>query len=329
MSTTTLLRRLADGRHHSGQALAAELGVTRAAVWKQIEALRRRGLAVEARRGAGYRLARPVELLDAGAIRAALGAPGRGAVARLDVFAELDSTNRWLLEHAPPPGRLNVCLAEYQTAGRGRRGRQWHAPLGSGLCLSAAWQFAGTPAGLSALTLAVGVVARRALAATAGLAVGLKWPNDLVWDDRKLGGILLEMVAEAHGGCLVVAGLGLNVAVPAERLREISDWPGGAVDLAQATGGAVPARNVLAAALIDGLAALFAGYAEAGFAPYREEWRDADHLKGKRIVWDRGAGGASAGTAAGIDADGALLLRDGADAPRRIVAGDVSVRAVR
>lgn len=327
MSTTALLRRLSDGRHHSGQALAEEFGVTRAAVWKRVRALRQRGIDVEARRGAGYRLARPVELLDADAIRTALEAPGQGAIERLELFTEIDSTNRYLLDRAPPrPGRMHVCLAEYQTAGRGRRGREWHAPLGSGLCLSVAWQFPGTPSELPALTLAVGVVVRRVLERSSRLAIRLKWPNDLVWDDRKLGGILLEMTGEAQGGCLIVAGLGINVAMPAERLREISDWPGGAVDLLQATGGSAPARNSLAAALIDAFADLFGSYADTGFAAYRSDWREADYLKGKRVVW-RGAGGASAGTALGIDADGALLLNDDAAGPRRIIAGDVSIRA--
>ncbi len=133
-----------------------------------------------------------------------------------------------------------MCLAEFQHAGRGRRGRRWIAPLGGGLCLSVGWQFADTPPELSALTLAVGVVARRALAAVAGVDVGLKWPNDLVLDARKLGGILLELTAEAQGGCYVVAGIGINVSLPPESLRTLSDWPRGAIDLATATSGAPP-----------------------------------------------------------------------------------------
>ncbi len=113
---------------------------------------------------------------------------------------------------------LRACIAEYQTAGRGRRGRRWSTPLGAGLCLSVGWQFADAPAELSALTLAVGVVVRRALARVAGVEIALKWPNDLVWDERKLGGILLELTAEGQGGCHVVAGIGINVALPPEVL---------------------------------------------------------------------------------------------------------------
>ena len=239
---------------------------------------------------------------------------------------EAASTNRELLERAPPrPGTIDVCIAEYQTAGRGRRGRSWSTPLGAGLCLSAAWQFADTPPGLSALTLALGVVVRRAVAAVTGVEIALKWPNDLVWDERKLGGILLELTAEAQGGCHVVAGIGLNVELPPKLARTLSDWPRGAVDLATATG-EPPSRSALAAALIGELAELFAGYADEGFSPYRADWRAADFLRGRRVTLDDAAGTVS-GTALGIQADGALLIETAGGARRRVTSGDVSVRS--
>ena len=226
------------------KSFARSFGVTRAAVWKSIAKLADWGLEVSAVPGVGYRLARPIDLLDAQALRAALAPRTAERIARLDVYAELDSTNHHLMSlPAPPAGELAVCIAEFQHAGRGRRGRRWIAPLGGGLCLSVGWQFADTPPELSALTLAVGVVARRALAAVAGVDVGLKWPNDLVLDARKLGGILLELTAEAQGGCYVVAGIGINVSLPPESLRTLSDWPRGAIDLATATSGAPPAAR--------------------------------------------------------------------------------------
>lgn len=326
MTPEALLRALADGRPRSGEDLAREFGVTRAAVWKHAAKLEDWGLAVEAVPGTGYRLRQPVELFDAAALRAALAPETAARLATLEVFTELGSTNRHLLAAAPPPQLLRVCLADYQTAGRGRRGRAWRTPLGGGLCLSASWQFADAPAELAALTLAVGVVARRALARVAGLDIALKWPNDLVWDERKLGGILLEMTAEAQGGCHVVAGIGINVALPAEMLAMLSDWPRGAVDLATATNGAPPSRLATAAALVDGLAELFADYATEGFAAYRSDWRAADFLKGRRVQLDE-AGGALTGTAVGIEADGALIVETAAGMRRRVIAGDVSVRS--
>ncbi len=329
MDAEQLLAALADGHAHSGEDLARAFGVTRAAVWKQIAKLADWGLAVDAVPGVGYQLRRGIDLLDAGALRSALALPVAARLATLDVFTELESTNRHLLAAPPPsPGMLRACIAEFQTAGRGRRGRRWSTPLGAGLCLSVAWQFAAAPAELSALTLAVGVVVRRVLARVAGVGIALKWPNDLVWDERKLGGILLELTAEGQGGCHVVAGIGINVALPPELLPSLSDWPRGAVDLATAcaTRGAPPPRAALAIGLIEELTELFASYAETGFHTYRDDWRAADFLRGRAVRLDEAAGHVT-GTALGIEADGALLIETAPGSRRRVVAGDVSVRS--
>jgi BirA family transcriptional regulator, biotin operon repressor / biotin---[acetyl-CoA-carboxylase] ligase len=267
-------------------------------------------------------------LLDAAALRAALKAETVARLARLEVFTELGSTNRHLLREPPPAGKLDVCVAEFQTEGRGRRGRRWTTPLGAGICLSVGWHFAAMPAELPALTLAVGVIVRRVLGHVAGLEVALKWPNDLVFDERKLGGILLELKGEAQGGSHVVAGVGLNVALPRELLRALSDWPRGAVDLETALGREPPPRLALVAALVDGLAIMFADYAATGFALYRDEWRSGDYLRGRAVRLDEAAG-AVTGTALGIDGDGALLIETAGGVRRRIVAGDVSVRSER
>ena len=327
MTVERLLHALADGRTHSGEELARAFGVTRAAIWKQVAKLEDFGLIVEAVPGAGYRLAQPLDLLDAQALRAALEPTVAAQLKKLEVFTELDSTNRRLLAAAPSVGSLDVCIAEFQKQGRGRRGRRWDAPLGSGICLSVGWQFAGMPAEPAALTLAVGVAVRRVLERVAGLTISLKWPNDLVFDDRKLGGILLELKAEAHGGAHVVVGVGLNVALPAALLPTLSDWPRGAIDLKTALGSEPPPRAVLAAALVNELAALLADYPTRGFAAYRTEWRSADFLRGRSVRLDEPTG-RLLGTAVGIDADGALLVETEGGKRKRVVAGDVSVRSV-
>ena len=328
MSAERLLHALADGRTHSGETLARDFGVTRAAIWKQVGKLAAWGLAVDAVPGEGYRLARRVDLLDAATLRAALGAETVARLASLEVFTELGSTNRHLLRKPPSPGRLDVCVAEFQTDGRGRRGRRWSTPLGAGICLSVGWHFAEMPAELPALTLAVGVIVRRVLERVAGVTISLKWPIDLVFDDRKLGGILLELTVEAQGGAHVVAGIGLNVALPGELLPDLSDWPRGAVDLTSALGREPPPRLKLVAALVDDLCPLFADYAATGFAAYRDEWQSGDYLRGRAVRLDE-AGRAVTGTALGIDADGALLIETALGVRRRIVAGDVSVRNER
>lgn len=247
---------------------------------------------------------------------------------RLEVFASLDSTNRYLLETPPPSiGTIHVALADYQHAGRGRRGRRWTLPAGAGLCLSVALRVAREPRDLAALPLAAGVAARRAIAKACGVEVGLKWPNDLAWAERKLGGILVEQAGRAADSTHVVIGIGINIVVPAAMLPNLSDWPRGAVDLAEATGGRPPARAALAAALIAELADLAADFERSGFAGYRDEFASADALL-HRPVWVVDDGVVTSGVARGVDADGGLIVESPDGLRRRVVAGDVSVRTM-
>ncbi len=210
-----LLALLSDGALHSGAGLAASLGVSRAAVWKLVGELRGHGIAVESLSRRGYRLPEAVELLDADRIERAAAARGPALHGSLEVLFETDSTNTHLqAAAAPAPGRPRICFAELQRAGRGRRGRSWLAPFGSGLTFSVAWTFPETPPGLPALGLAIGVAVAEALRALGAEEVGLKWPNDIVWRRRKLGGLLLQLRTETGGPATVVAGVGLNLALP-------------------------------------------------------------------------------------------------------------------
>jgi len=324
---------LADGEVHSGEALAARLGVTRAAVWKQVRELVSLGLEVEAVAGQGYRLVPPLELLQDESIRQAARCK---ALRTLSVFGQLDSTNTWLLSQPMPPvGRLDACLAETQTAGRGRRGRSWAAPLGGGLYLSMAWQFDPRPPDFSALSLATGVAVRAALADMGLASVQLKWPNDLVVDDGKLGGILVELKGEADGPSQVVIGVGINVALPAQAREAIApNWGRGPVDLHEIIGQPV-SRNQLAGRLIARTAEMLARFQVSGFAPFRDEFVKADYLRGRPLsAPSPGSGGAGTdhggaaemirGTGDGVDIDGALRVAT-AQGVVRIVSGEVSV----
>lgn len=319
-----VLRLLADGAEHSGEALAAGLGVSRAAVWKQVQQLDAWGLEVEAAPGRGYRLPRPLDLLDEAALRAALPEAVRGRLRTLTLADEIESTNAALLEAPPlPPGRMDLCLAEFQSRGRGRRGRPWVAPFGAGLCLSVSWTFRDAPPQLSALSLAVGVGALRALAALGVAGVGLKWPNDLVRGLDKLGGILVELRAEAAGPAFVVIGLGLNVALPSAARAEISRT-GLTVASLDDFCAPPPARTRLAAALIGQLEGVLAEFEQRGFAPFADEWRAADALAARPASVLLGESRIE-GLARGIDDGGALLLEVGGSL-RRFVSGEVSLR---
>jgi BirA family biotin operon repressor/biotin-[acetyl-CoA-carboxylase] ligase len=198
-------------------------------------------------------------------------------------------------------------------------------PPGAGIALSAAWRYEPKPAALSALSLAVGAAARRAIADVSGVEVGLKWPNDLILAGRKLGGILVDLGTTAGGACHVVAGIGINVAVPAEYLAQVSSSRHGATDLAAAIAPDTIARSALAAALIERLVELFAGYAASGFAPYRAEWLKAHVLDGARVELETPVG-VETGTVRGIEDDGALIVENAQGAKRRFITGDVTLR---
>lgn len=265
------------------------------------------------------------DLLDAEDIRARLPDDSRARLRRLEVHESLDSTNdRLLAVEDLPPGRCDACLAEFQSAGRGRRGRRWVAPFASGLCLSVGWKFRDAPAALSALSLAAGVAVLRALGRLGVTGLALKWPNDIVRGDGKLGGILIDLRGDAAGPAYAVVGVGINVRLPVSTREQLAAEGVDALDLA--TLATPPSRNVLAAALIAALSAALAEYAARGFAAFAQEWQAADALAGRSVAVLQG-GGILEGRARGVDAGGALLLEMSGNL-RRIVSGEVSVRPV-
>jgi BirA family transcriptional regulator, biotin operon repressor / biotin---[acetyl-CoA-carboxylase] ligase len=159
-----LLAFLANGEFRSGEDLAREMRVTRSAVWKLIGKLRALGVEIQALPRQGYCLPHAVDLYDPGLVRAGLSKATQSAICSIDALLTVDSTNHYLMEaEASPVGQAAVCIAEIQTSGRGRRGRSWLAPFGSGVCLSLAWQFSESPPTFSALSLAVGLSVVRAL----------------------------------------------------------------------------------------------------------------------------------------------------------------------
>jgi BirA family biotin operon repressor/biotin-[acetyl-CoA-carboxylase] ligase len=325
MLAREIFRALADGGVHSGEALAETAGVTRSAVWKAIEHLREMGLEIEAQTNRGYRLVAPCEALDPQRIHESMST-SYGHSTAIDVAWEIDSTNAALLASAPPPpGRFAVLLAENQTGGRGRRGRAWQSALGSSLCLSIATSFEPLPRDLPALTLVVGVCVREALKQGGARDLALKWPNDIVTSNMgKIGGILVELRAEAGGPGHVVVGVGLNLRLSGDAKRAIAETGTVAEDLA-AQGVDVGARNALAAAIIGRCIEGLAQFEREGFAPFIESWRAADVLRDQRVrVFD--SAGEREGVARGIDAHGALQLESSSGQRISLIGGEVSLR---
>jgi len=316
----------APGGFISGAELATQFGVTRSAVWKAIGRLRAMGTPVDAVTNRGYRLALPTTPLDVDAVRALLPGPLRAVLREGACAGELDSTNAQLLARAAPPaGHFDFLTAEFQTAGRGRRGRSWLAPPGGAVCLSWSWSFEALSPAMGALSLAIGVSTLRALRGLGIDGVRLKWPNDLVTPHGKLGGILIEMRTESGGPVHVVVGIGLNVALPAELRTRLAGMGTAAADLASLAAPAPPpARAGLAAALLrEGIGAM-GEFALRGFAPFLDEYLAADALR-DRPVRLQGSGPVEDGVARGVDIDGALRVEHG-EQIHRIIAGEVSVR---
>jgi BirA family biotin operon repressor/biotin-[acetyl-CoA-carboxylase] ligase len=325
MLPTALLEQLADGQWHTRPALADSLRLSADELTRQLVELEAVGLTLMVD-GAGVGLPEPLGWIDVATIEARLGRKSGACIDRIERFVEVESTNRFLLDVTPPPpGKARVAIAEYQHGGRGRRGRSWNMPPAAGIALSVAWCFEYAPAGLTALSLAVGAVARRAVATAVGIDVGLKWPNDLIVDQGKLGGILVELDRLELGACRVVAGIGINVKVPEAYLASVSNFRHGARDLASRS--SVPVdRTALAAALIEQLVDLFVDFAASGFEPYRAEWLAAHVLDGRAVELTTPTG-VDFGTVRGIEPDGALIFEDAAGKRRRIISGDVTVRA--
>ena len=299
-----LLAHLRDGRTHSGEDLAAEFAVSRAAVWSRVQRLQSLGVEIYAVAGKGYRLSKPFEFLNAAAITVGLNEEARAALVDVQQLEITDSTNQQLLQRAITQSiHGHALLAEFQTAGRGRRGDAWIAPPGSGICLSLGWRFEAPPSTMSALSLAVGIAVART-AQSFGLAqVHLKWPNDVLYQGRKLAGILIEMRAEYGGPSTVVIGIGLNSHIP-QAVRSAIIQP--VADLSEALA-SPPGRNEIAAKLLSQLVAVLNEFTASGFAPFSADWRHYDGLVGQRVQLDL-PDRRVIGTAHGVDASGMLVI---------------------
>ncbi len=318
-----LLRILADGQFHSGNELGEQLGISRTAVWKRIQRLGTLALEVHCVHGKGYRLPRPLELLDAAEIGRALADDSRPLLTALEIHQKIDSTHLYLMQRARTgaPSGL-ACLAEVQHAGRGRRGRTWVSTFGSNIYLSLLWRSPSGPESLSGLSIATGVAVARALEDLDVSGFGLKWPNDVLWENKKLAGTLIEIAGETAGPCFVVVGVGLNLYVP-EPFGTAIDQPW--TDIWSMPGGTSVSRNRLAGRLMHHLLQVLHDYETHGLEPYLEDWRRLDAFAGRSVTVHTPQSEVC-GIVQGIDRGGTLLLSQGGRI-HRFTTGEVSLRA--
>src|SRR5687768_256770 len=276
--TFQALRLLADGEFRSGEEMARSLGVSRASVWNALHGLDAAGVELYRVRGRGYKLATPLALLEYEIVLRHLGAgASKFGIQLLDVA---ESTNTLLLQRAQggaPTGTM--IAAEWQTNGRGRRGRAWHSALGAALTFSLLWRFQQGAGFLAGLSLAAGVALCRALSNLGVRDASLKWPNDILWRGRKLAGILIELHGDMLGPSAAVIGIGLNCRLP-DALRERIGQP--AADLAEASG-VPPDRNRALAVMLLELERMLVTFAADGFATVRDEWHRRHVHQGKTV----------------------------------------------
>lgn len=319
-----LIQILSDGFFHSGTELGEKLGLTRGGIWKLVQQMEALGILVESKTNKGYQIVDGLELLSLEKINSALSPSVRSLIQEIILLDEISSTNDFLLKHPPiPVGKAVVCLAESQTAGRGRFGRKWIAPYGCNLYLSLLWYFPMDAGQLSGLSLVIALSVVRALNRY-GIEMHLhvKWPNDVLWRGKKLAGCLIETRGEANDACHTVIGIGLNLNMPLMSGRDIErEW----TDIRQIIHN-LPERNRLAGFLLDTILQALPVFQAHGLTPFRKAWDELD-ISLNRVVSVVTATEAIQGIYRGIDARGCLLLQDERDDSMRVFSsGEVSLQ---
>lgn len=315
MDPMSLISSLADGQFHSGSELGVALGVSRTAVWKSLSVLSDYGLEFEAVKGKGYRLLGSIELLDQGSILQGIDPIFRERV-HLSVLPVVDSTNSELMKSDVVDSEFSVLLAEMQTHGRGRRGREWVSPFGKNIYLSVRFDLPGGPEVLAGLSLVVGLSLAKVVSSFTKSDLKLKWPNDVMVDGRKLAGVLVELRGEATTAWSVVLGVGLNYDMEADQCAVIDQpW----VSLCESS---TVGRNALVSALLQQLLIDLDEFRQRGFANFREQWNGLDFFAGKEIGV---VGQELVGVSGGVDSLGNLII-EAVDGVSTVNAGEVSVR---
>jgi len=318
-----IIKRLAEGEFFSGRQLAEELSVSRASVWNYFKALETEGFEFHAVKGKGTRLKYPIELLDKEKIAAHLSVNKQHWLETLEVLDVCPSTNQHLaqknsLQKAP---NGSACMAEMQTLGRGRLGKTWVSPYGQNIYISFVWNFKNGISALSGLSLACGVAVCRALKTLGLQGHGLKWPNDILWQGKKMGGILVEIQGESQGGYAAIIGIGINYKMNSQASNDIDQpW----VDVCQAYGEPV-GRNKLAAELMREVLGVLSGYENDGLTPYVKPWNDYDCYSGKAVNIISGKT-IEKGVAKGIAEHGELQLLKPNGEMKLVMSGEVSLR---
>lgn len=323
-----LLSILADGQYHLGTTLGKQLSITRSAIWKIIHTqLVPLGIDIECNKQRGYRIPGGLEFLNTDKMLSVMGATQRAQCPPIEIHTTLDSTNTPLLQRIQhQPATAQLCFAEHQTAGRGRRGRQWYSGFARNVLFSCLWHFPQGAQAFNGLSLVVGLIVRQALQRLGAHNLQLKWPNDVMWQQRKLAGIGIESRIDNLGACYAVIGIGINIQLPQftqvcieEEYYDTAKW----VDL-QSVLGNTCSRNTVAGILIDELLIQLPLFQHHGLAHFKQDWLAHDMLYQQPIDVHTLTETVS-GIMNGIDDNGGLILQT-ATGQQCFHMGEVSVR---
>jgi BirA family biotin operon repressor/biotin-[acetyl-CoA-carboxylase] ligase len=323
-SQRILLQILGDGLCHSGNELGQILGVTRSAIWKQINQLIDLGIPILRIAHQGYQLPSPLRLLDEREIATQLYFKDLKQPFNLHIYTSIDSTNRYLKD-LPVNASLDICCSEIQTQGRGRFGRHWHSPFGENIYCSSRWNLNGDLLKLSGLSLVVSLAILATLnELTPSPDIKIKWPNDILWHDKKLCGILIEIIAESNGNAQVIIGIGLNVNTDTEN-HPLPDKPWCSMyEISRE----LYDRNLIIAALICNLEYYLNKFIKNNFKVFMNEWEQFDYLAGKQITVIQMLNNIT-GIAQGVNESGYLILKDNNDVNHILSSGDTSLSSNR
>lgn len=319
---------LNDGNWHSGQELADLLGVSRTIVWKQIEKLRSMGVEITASSGKGYRLGENHPgLFDENAIRKCLGDVSPIEAGNILIFDSVGSTNdecmRLINNQKDGQGKGSILvLAEQQTNGKGRRGKQWYSPYASNLYMSISQRFDQGAATLSGLSLVVGIALANVLAQRGLKQVQLKWPNDILFAEKKLGGILLELTGDIAGPCYAVIGIGLNLHMPKEAEQSV-DQP--YTDLFGIDSAIKWDKNKLVADIVRELHQQLQRFIQAGFNAFQADWLERDSYIGRDVTVSTSTSQIDSGKYVGVGTDGSILIKT-TEGVKSFSGGEISLR---
>lgn len=298
--TASIVKILNDGQYHDGTTIGSALNITRAAVWKAIKKLGSYGINIDSIKGKGYSLLEPLILLNGEFIKENIHQQNID----IHTFESIPSTNEFLKSIKPKQKNIQICLAEQQTAGKGRFERKWHSPFAQNIYLSCAYPFHIDVSQLAGLSLIVSLAVLKTIATYAlPKPLQVKWPNDILYDHKKISGSLIELQAESHGHCHAIIGIGININMLYDDDKITQAW----TSLRQVTATYID-RNEFCVLLINHLLEYLDKFATSHLNYFLAEWRDVDYLFNQTISI-KSNNNIIKGKSSGIDQHGNLIMQ--------------------